>query len=357
MTILVTGAAGLLGGEIAAELAARGHAVIGLVNRNREVRHGDGALAETRDWDGRHPGKREIALVTGDVSAPCLGLNDADYRSIAGQTDAIIHCAAITAFDAAPELYEAVNVGGTREMLDLAGAADASYVQVSTAYVCGERDGMILEEDSRPPEKFANRYEQSKFEAELLVRIAMSKGRPAAIARPSVVVGRESDGAISGFDTVYGAFKLLAEGRMGTIPARADATIDFVAIDYVVNGIVTIAERIDEAAGRTFHLASAEPMTVADFFALIGSYDQFEEPGLVSPDDFDVAQLAPVKARMHRRVAPLYQTYFCRNILFRKDNADALLGGPGPRADREFMKRQIDFAIRAGYLRSHAKAA
>ena len=51
----------------------------------------------------------------------------------------------------------------------------AAMVQVSTAYVCGERDGAIAEDETDRPERFANPYEASKFASEALVREAMAE--------------------------------------------------------------------------------------------------------------------------------------------------------------------------------------
>ncbi|MEM8696784.1 MAG: SDR family oxidoreductase [Pseudomonadota bacterium] len=357
---LITGAAGLLGGEISAALADRGHRVIGLVRKNRFVLRGEGERLPTADWEGDAPAPGEIRLVQGDVRDPRLGLGPAAYARLAEQVDCIVHCAAIVQFDANPDIYEAVNVHGTGHVLDLARAKSgdpAAFVQVSTAYVCGQRDGPIAEDDARRPERFSNPYEASKFAGEALVRQAMADGLRAAIARPSIVVGRSGDGVIAGFDTIYMAFKLLAEGRIRTIPSTPDATLNFVPLDHAVNGIATIAERIDEATGRTFHLVAGAPMPVADFFALVRQYPQFSNPEQISPEQFDPAMLSPIEQRFHRRVAALYTSYFQRNPLFSEDNMRALMGVGGPDADRALMRRQIDFAVRAGFLPSESVPA
>lgn len=357
---MVTGAAGLLGGEICAALVGRGHGVIGLIRKNRVLMHGEGERLPAGDWTGTAPGPGEVLLVAGDVRDPMLGLERAAYARLAEQTDGVVHCAAIVQFDADPDLYEAVNVRGTGHVLDFAKARPgepAALVQVSTAYVCGERDGPIAEDDASRPDRFANAYEASKFAAEARVRAAMADGMNAAIARPSIVVGRTADGAIAGFDTIYMAFRLLAEGRIRTIPSTPDATLNFVPLDHAVNGIATIAERIGEARGRTFHLVAGAPMPVADFFALVRAYPQFSDPEPVSPDRFDPAALLPVEQRFHRRVATLYASYFQRNPLFRQDNIESLSGKGGPPADTALMRRQIDFAIRAGFLPSESVSA
>jgi thioester reductase-like protein len=350
---LVTGAAGLLGGEISAALAAQGNSVIGLVRKNRILRHGDGLEVPTAEWTGGAPRPGTVQLVTGDVTDPTLGLSPASYRDLAETVDCIIHCAALVEFDADEAVYQAINIDGTRHVLDLARTrtkSPAAMVQVSTAYVCGERDGEIAEDDPQRPKRFANPYEASKFASETLVREAMTDGMPAAIARPSIVVGRAGDGVIAGFDTIYMAFKLLAEGRIRTIPSTRDATLNFVPLDHAVNGIVTIATRIEKARGQAFHLVAGTPMPVADFFSLVRDYPQFSNPEQVAPDQFDPEILSPIERRFHRRVATLYTSYFQRNPLFLQDNVMSLMGSGGPDADRDLMGRQIDFAVGAGFL-------
>ena len=64
------------------------------------------------------------------------------------------------------------------------------------------------------------------------------------IARPSIVLGDSRTGAIRGFDTIYAAFKLIAEGRVSRMPARACATLDFVPIDHVARGLVALARTV-----------------------------------------------------------------------------------------------------------------
>ncbi|RED16520.1 male sterility protein [Parasphingopyxis lamellibrachiae] len=350
----------MLGGEIAAALADKGHRVIGLVRKSRTVMRGNGEQMPAGDWQGGIPEPGKILLVEGDVRDPHLGLERQAYDRLAGQVDRIVHCAAIVQFDADPEIYEAVNINGTGHVIDFARArpdAPAALVAVSTAYVCGERDGPISEADAEKPDRFANPYEASKFASEAKVREVMADGMAAAIARPSIVVGRSKDGVIAAFDTIYMAFKLLAEGRIRTIPSTPGATLNFVPLDHAVNGIVTIAERIEEAQGKVFHLVAGSPMPVADFFALVRDYPQFSNPDHVPPERFDPSMLSPLEQRFHRRVAALYTSYFQRNPLFLESNTENLMGCGGPAADEALMRRQIDFAIGAGFLPAESVTA
>ena len=83
----------------------------------------------------------------------------------------VIHSAASVAFDLPIEEARAINVEGTRRVLDFAGAVpDLQRVAyVSTAYVAGDRRGTVYEDD-RETGTFRNSYERSKHEAEAVVR-------------------------------------------------------------------------------------------------------------------------------------------------------------------------------------------
>ena len=109
LTILVTGAAGLLGGEVCARLIASDHRVTALVHRNRDIRANDGSAVA-------------VDTLAGDVSRPRFGWSEAEFAAVAEAHDLLIHCAATVRFDLAEAEYEAVNVAGTRHAIALAEA-------------------------------------------------------------------------------------------------------------------------------------------------------------------------------------------------------------------------------------------
>lgn len=333
--ILVTGAAGLLGGAVCARLVASGHAVTALVHRTHEVRGNDGAMV------------RVARTLAGDVSLPHLGWSEAQSAEVAREHDLLVHCAATVRFDLPDEDYQAVNVRGVAHALALAEAGAMDFLHVSTAYVCGAREGFIGEGDPLPDGGFANHYEASKAAGERLVR---ASGLRWAIARPSVVVGEHNSGAIRHFDTTYAAFRLIAEGRVRHMPAREGATLDFVPIDYVAAGIVALAERMEAAAGGTFHLVSAQPLAVARFAAAIGAYPQFSAPELVAPEAFDLAALSPAERRFYTRVAGLYASYFQRDPRFDDTQFRQVTGLTCPQTGEPYIGRLIDYCIATGFL-------
>ena len=340
MRILVTGAGGLIGGDVAARLVARGHRVSALVHRNPHVR-GNDVHAPTLH-----------ALFHGDVAQPGFGLDASS--TIAANHDLLVHCAATTRFDLKDEDYRATNVGGAANAVELARSGSMALLHISTAYVCGRQDGPIAEDDPLPTAGFANGYEASKAQGEALVA---ASGLSYAIARPSVVVGEWGSGTIRTFDTIYAAFKLLAEGRVRHMEATAGATIDFVPIDHVAAGIVALAENMTRANGGRYHLVSAQPVPVTLFAAAIGAYPQFHAPTLVAPQDFDVATLPPIERRLYARVAGLYSSYFQRDPRFDDTRFRGLTGLACPPTGAAYLKRLIDYCIAVGFLSAGDQAS
>ena len=86
-----------------------------------------------------------------------------------------MHSAASVSFTLSLERSREINVEGTRRMIELAqlchsrgGLEHFSYI--STAYVAGTHKGGFGEDQLDVGQRFRNPYEQSKFEAERLVR-------------------------------------------------------------------------------------------------------------------------------------------------------------------------------------------
>lgn len=335
MNILVTGAAGLIGGEVCARLVRQGHRVTALVHRNPDVRGNDGAPAAV------------AAALPIDVSAPLFGWTGSEAKTIVADHDLLIDCAATTRFDLTDAEYHAVNVRGAAHAVDVVRLGGLKLLHISTAYVCGPRDGLIREDDPVAATGFANGYEASKAAGEALVA---TSGLAWAIARPSIVLGDSATGAIRSFDAIYAVFKLMATGRVRHMPARADATLDFVPIDHVAAGIVALGENMETATGGRYHLASGAPIPVAAFAAAIGAFSQFHAPTLVDPAVFDPAALYPIERRLHGRIAGLYGAYFQRDPRFDDTRLRELTGLICPPTGAAHLARCIDHCIAAGFL-------
>ncbi|APE29318.1 SDR family oxidoreductase [Aurantiacibacter gangjinensis] len=328
LKILVTGAAGLIGGEVCARLAAREHSVTGMVRRNPEVRGNDGTLVD------------DITIVSGDVTQPMMGVEPAPQ-------DVVIHCAASLEFDASEVDLQAVNVEGTRNALAFAKAAGAAFLHVSTAYVSGLEEGDIPEAPVPADRQFTNRYEASKARAEAAVA---GSGVPFAIARPSIVLGDSETGAIRDFPSLTNVFRLMARGKVTQFPVIEGSTLDLVPIDHVAEGIAVLAERMEEAQGGYYHLVADAPLAAAELAHGVGRVDHFPSPEVVSPDRYVPANLAPAERMLAGRMLGTFGPYFTRNPRFDDTRFRKMTGLESPPTDSAWLDRMIKYAIAVGYL-------
>ncbi|MEV4640570.1 SDR family oxidoreductase [Actinoplanes sp. NPDC049548] len=344
-TVLVTGAAGLVGAEVCARLLRAGHQVLGLVHRTRELVANDGRAIPGSD-DGR---AGTVRLVSGDVTLPRLGLDDATWELLAGHVDLIVHTAATTDFGRPAEVYESININGTAHVLELARQRPARLVHVSTAYVCGERDGTILESELDTGQRFGNLYEESKFTAEQLVRKAAADGLPAVTVRPSVVVGATRTGVTRDFKNIYVVLKLLSQGRVGAIPGFFDATIDLVPVDHVAALITAAVVDFDRARDRTLHAVGAA-VRMRHISDVLAEYPSFHVPRYLAPATFDPEDLPERERSYWNRVLSLYESYFRRRQYFDDSAAAELRTHRRLAAGEAHLRTIIDHAVRAGYL-------
>ena len=328
-TVLVTGAGGWLGGEIAARLTAAGAQVTALLRRPGLVLGNDGdAIPVAR-------------TMLGDIAAPHLGWDPLMWRTEARAHELIVHCAALTRFDADPARAHAVNVGGTREIVEFATAGRARLLHVSTAYVNGTRDGDVWE--TTPVDgSFNNIYERTKALAEDVVR---QSGVPAVIVRPSIVLGDLRTGRVRTFGTFYFLLKAFAEGWVTRMPAEPWATLNLVPIDHVVDGIVALISGFEKAAGKTFHLTADQPTPMSAFAETLSQF-----PGLVAPEFVSPAAFVPPAGAAFRRLIAPYAPYFRRNPRFIDDNFLSVTGMACDMIDSEWWERLVAFALEAGFL-------
>ncbi|XP_004506277.1 fatty acyl-CoA reductase 3-like [Cicer arietinum] len=90
----------------------------------------------------------KLTLIPGDVSLEDLGLKDSIIKEeIYNHTDVIVNLAANTNFDERYDISLGLNTFGTKYIINFAKKCNKLkvLVHVSTAYVCGEGEGLILE--------------------------------------------------------------------------------------------------------------------------------------------------------------------------------------------------------------------
>ena len=207
-----------------------------------------------------------------------------------------------------------------------------------------------MAEALHPETGFNNGYEASKAAAEALVMAAHRRGHPVAIARPAIVAGDWTTGAIGAFGGMYQLIRLVAEGRLGPLPAAPGASLNLVPIGHVVAGLTDIAERMEQANGRFFHLAAHAPVALTALADLAAAFPHLHAPRLLPPGAVEPAALSPRQQWLHAQVTGLYACYLRPSPVFVTANLAALSGRTCPPADPAYLQRLIRAAIAAGFL-------
>jgi long-chain acyl-CoA synthetase len=302
------------------------------------------------------PDSGRAVAIAGDITAPRLGLAER-HDELAGQVGSFIHSAASVAFDLPLQHARAINVDGTRRVLEFAAAVPEleRIAYVSTAYVAGDRRGIVYEDD-REVGRFRNSYEQSKHEAEAVVR---ESGLPSTIVRPSIVVGESTTGWTAAFNVLYAPLRGFAVGAYKLIPARKNAPVDVVPVDFVADGVVALAQH-PEASGGTFHLtAGPRVSSVGEIMAMNRGRFDHPSPKLIPPRAYRrwvhpvvMKRAAPSTRRVLDR-SEVYFPYFSMRMRFDTARARALLEpmGIAPPALDDYYDRLIEFARAARWGR------
>ncbi len=213
-----------------------------------------------------------LTLLDGDAAHLDLGLRGREVRDLSAEVDRFHHAAQVSYLGAEPREAEALNVGGTREALAIARALPRlrAFVHHGTAFVSGDRTGLVREDELRRGQRFRNAVEETKARAEKLVRDA-SAHLPTVILRPSLVVGDSATGEVDRLDGPYLLVLLLLSSPVELaipLPGRGRAPLHIVPVDYVVRAARLLGLHPD-AVGKTFHLVDRAPLTAREVFELV----------------------------------------------------------------------------------------
>ena len=177
-------------------------------------------------------------LVVGDLRKPGLGIDPQSRLVLQRNMTQAWHLAAVYDLAVPQAVAHAVNVGGTRRVLDLCESLEKleRLVYVSTCYVAGLRHGRVYEDELDCGQEFKNHYESTKYWAELEVRERMGRV-PTTIVRPAIVVGDSHSGVTSKADGPYFMVQLL-HSLPRWVPAlhigAGSAPFNVVPVDFVV---------------------------------------------------------------------------------------------------------------------------
>jgi nucleoside-diphosphate-sugar epimerase len=323
-SILVTGAAGFIGGRLAGRLRAEeGAAVRGLVrNGTRNPQH-----------------VSEIAI--GDVVDV-----DAIRRAVDGCA-IVIHCAAMQSGRARLDAYRRVNVGGTLNLLRAAREANAArFIHISTINAHGVPPPHDAHADS--PLCFrGDHYSVSKAEGE---RAAWQFARENKIAltviRPACTYGPRSNA------WTVTPLRRVKRGRPVLI-GGGDGICNAVYVDNLVD-LIVLALKNDAAVGQAFIGAEGRGVTWRKFY---GAYAQildgrglFGMPRLVARAlTMPFEMLARIDG-YPPRLARASVEFYSHRVVFDIEKSQRLLGYAPRVSFEEGMARTRQWLADSGWL-------
>ncbi len=285
MTVLVTGASGLLGGAVARLLVERGEQVRTLQRSLSGV-----------------PGAEDVA---GSVTDPAVVA-----RAVDG-ADAVVHLAAKVSLAGDPAEFERVNVRGTEVLLDAAERAGVRrFVQVSSPSVAHAGASLVgVGAEPADPARARGEYARTKAASEVLA-LSRDRGPAGRASLPGphqgagAAQGRSQPGDDGGTPAGDDDFRVVAvrphivwgpgdtqlvervidRAARGRLPllGHGAALIDTTYLDNAAAGIVAALDRLgdrpDAVRGRAYVLTNGEPRTVADLLTGICRAGGVEPP-------------------------------------------------------------------------------
>ena len=254
MRYFVTGATGFIGRHLVGELLKREGTIFVLVREGSRAR-----LEELlSSWEG---GQERIVPVIGDLTAPGLGVSEADRERLQG-VEHFFHLAAIYDMSADEESNRRANVDGTQHAVELANALGAGvFHHTSSIAVSGRYRGLFREDMFDEGQKLADPYSRTKFESEKLVRDEATV--PWRVYRPAIVVGHSQTGEMDKIDGPYYFFKVIQKlrdlvPRWMPVVGLEGGKINVVPVDFVSSAMDHIAHQ-PGLDGQAFHLTDPKP--------------------------------------------------------------------------------------------------
>jgi nucleoside-diphosphate-sugar epimerase len=245
-TVLVTGATGFVGRQLAIRLAREGNRVHALYRSEAKIQGWvdanihffRGTLGDPGSIERAMKGCRQVYHLGGLVSSWARDFNR----------------------------YYEENLGGTVNVLESALRQGVEkLVYTSTAAVTGPSNGGINTEANPYSGKHLTHYDRSKAAAEKKVQEYSARGLPAVIVNPTRIYG---PGSLSRANAVTRIISRYLDGKWRIIPGDGNSIGNFVYIEDVVHGHLLA---MDKGRPGERYLLGGCNLTFNEFFEILAS--------------------------------------------------------------------------------------
>jgi nucleoside-diphosphate-sugar epimerase len=307
MNIFLTGATGLVGGELLVTLSKRKE--VGKIFCLLRAKTHDDALARLEDVFELHSDEFDPTRII-----PVIGnLFDDNLTDVLKgheelrETDIIVHSAANTSFSRVnDDLVEKANIGGLTKILLWAKELQhlKTFLYIGTATICGKdvKDRVVREDES--PNIDAThlvKYTYTKMRGELLLREHLMQEQ-ILVARPSIIMG-DSRPIMPRSPVILWAMATINHLRL--IPVNEHAQLDIIPVDYAAEAIVALL--FANRKYNVYHISSGEKGATTALKLSKTLEEYFDE---MPPFNFiDKSMLNQVKHWTRNRLAPESELY------------------------------------------------
>jgi len=220
---------------------------------------------------------------------------------------------------------------------------------ISTGAVAGTMEGWFDEDQFDCGQHFHNSYEQTKFEAEQLVREYREQNVNVHIYRPGIITGDSRYGMTTNFKMMYQPLHFIALGLFRELPGNAQSLHSLVPVDKVAEAICLLAGA-SRGVNSTWHIVSSYEVDLGEFIDTASQVFRCLRPKLIPLEHFPRRRLSQLQWSLVEPFVP----YLNYRVRFKADRTNDVLRSFGflwPRMDRAMLTKLFQYCIRCGYIR------
>jgi len=360
----LTGATGLLGSYLMKDLLAAGQNVVAFVRKSR-TESARSRIETILQYFEKTQGRflsRPI-VIESDLGKENLGI-DAEWSDwIRQHIDTLLHNAASLEFlldEKTNEPYHS-NVGGTKNVLEFCREYGIKkFHHVSTAYVCGLREGTVRETELECGQEYGNDYEASKATSERAVRDASFLDE-ITVYRPAIIVGDSVTGYTPTFHGFYTPLKILypvinakdvtvqgVKEMIAALGMNGNDEKNFVPVDWISRVMTYIMLR-PEYHGDCYHLAPGNRTRIDIMSEVLA--EALCIPKKKGASAAEIQSTSPLNlVETFLSQMNVYRAYWRNDPIFDLTNTLSVAGHiPCPNMDKECMRTLTHYAVRANF--------